>query len=753
MDERDLQHQSDPSLTPNPEGPIPLPGPHPGPGPGPSPGPFDPAEPFRPGRIPIPPSIHCLRTQPVSGRYEGGEAIIGPLPFVRTVLDLRVDIDSGYPNSPAMNRVSGDLYRVQPLVWRRSPSRVYLESWIIDSPQVEWNPCEVVITGTVRWWTGTHPATAARITVPWTLGSMGPATVRLSDNGGTFVCAKRSPFFRQLELEVDVCQSVNKQPILPSYDTHAHANRPASLVRRTLTIEQAYREAGVDATISPDHTIIDDSAAAFSSWSPAELHDAMEAHYSRFSEPWPAWRMWGLMAGTFEQSSVGGIMFDAAAASGGAGKAPERQGFAVFRGHEWFNKLPAGAPADQEEAWALRHFLYTYVHEAGHAFNLLHSWNKNRPDALSWMNYDWRYDQRNGKDTFWSKFEFRFDDDELIHVRHGNRAAVIMGGDPWGSGGHMEGPPPAAMTQLEGAAPLELILRGKSSFEFMEPVALEMRLRNLTEQPTEIDARLAPAFGTVAVFARRPDGRLVAFEPILCQLGTPEIRTLAPVNADDGSDRYSESVFLGYGAAGFLFDVPGEYLVRAVYQGLGDVLVPSDTLRLRVSNPAGAQQDAFADDFFTHEVGLSLALGGSQSRFLENGMSTLARANEEFPGTMLAARASEALGSSAGRSFFRVEEGEGGELGLVQAYSADPERQIELTDPALATFQATEDPDLNLSYHQLVRGRAEALAEAGREEEADSELASLAETLEARGANEVVLDDIRATAGENARES
>ena len=47
------------------------------------------------------------------------------------------------------------------------------------------------------------------------------------------------------------------------------------------------------------------------------------------------------------------------------------------------------------------------------------------------MNYDWRYDSTNGPDSFWSHFEFRFDDEELVHLRHGNRSAVIMGGDPW----------------------------------------------------------------------------------------------------------------------------------------------------------------------------------------------------------------------------------------------------------------------------------------------------------------------------------
>jgi hypothetical protein len=120
-------------------------------------------------------------------------------------------------------------------------------------------------------------------------------------------------------------------------------------------------------------------------------------------------------------------MFDAAA-FGGAGKAPERQGFAVFRKHQWFTNLPAGAPSNQDEAEAARKFLYTWGHEAGHAFNFLHSWNKNRPDSLSWMNYDWRYDNRNGDDSYWSNFRFRFDDEELIHLRHGDRSSVIMGG-------------------------------------------------------------------------------------------------------------------------------------------------------------------------------------------------------------------------------------------------------------------------------------------------------------------------------------
>ena len=260
--------------------------------------------------------------------------------------------------------------------------------------------------------------TNVEITIPWADSKIGPAVVKFSSSAlrpplllSSYSCEKKSNAFRDLTLEVDVCQSVNSAPILPSYDTHTHSNRPADLPQRTLTIEDAYDEAGIDVTINPAHTIINDSAANFNTWSAAELHDAMEQHFSQYSGSWPKWHMWCLMAGYFDNSGVGGIMFDAPAAYGGAGEAPDRQGCAVFRNHSWFNNLVSN-PTNDTQAEAMRKFLYTCVHEMGHAFNYLHSWDKGRPDALSWMNYDWKYDNRNGSGSFWGNFRMRFDDEE-----------------------------------------------------------------------------------------------------------------------------------------------------------------------------------------------------------------------------------------------------------------------------------------------------------------------------------------------------
>jgi hypothetical protein len=84
--------------------------------------------------------------------------------------------------------------------------------------------------------------------------------------------------------------------------------------------------------------------------------------------------------------------------------------------------------------------LYTSVHELGHCFNLHHSFHKplmtppqaKRPAALSRMN-----DPQNfpgGAAAFWSALPFQFDDQELVHLRHGTRNAVIMDGASFGEG-------------------------------------------------------------------------------------------------------------------------------------------------------------------------------------------------------------------------------------------------------------------------------------------------------------------------------
>ena len=693
--------------------------------------------------------------QSISGQYEGEmTAPTSGLSF----LDLRIDVDQRYPNSPVMKRVSGDFYQLNKINVPGSPpkvTRVYRESWIVKEPKVTKATNKIQISGKVTFWKGKHPVNTMKITMTPPQPGVAPSCVvtfsRPSGQAAVYNCTRKSDSFRTVNFEIDVCKSVNESPLLPLWDTSGHPNKPANLSQRVLTIEEAYREAGIAVTIRPAHTVVDDSNPQFEKWSDAELHNAMEHYFSQKAGPWPRWEAWGLLAGMYEDDSMGGIMFDNAAALGGTGKAPERQGFAIFRHHEWFQDLTVGTVTTDAQAAAMRQFLFTWVHEAGHAFNFVHSWEKGRPDALSWMNYDWVYDGAHGADSFWSEFMFRFDEEELLHLRHGNRSAVIMGGDPWGSGSELESSPDgesvdspsAAMASAEGEQVVELLVRSKEYFEFMEPVSIELRLRNLlTDIPINLDPRLNPEYGGVAIYIRRPDGRILQYAPVMCKLAKRYSRPLTPaLPAEEGRDRYSEDVLISYGRFGFYFDVPGEYHVRALYQGSGDLLVPSNVHRLRVGTPLTRDLDRSAQDYFSYEVGMNLYLEGSRSQYLEKGFDLLREMSEKNKKSLLGAKLSMTVANGLAQPFFHLVQTDD-QLKLNQTHKAEPREALKLTDAAVNVYRKTRQKSLNLSYRQLVSQRVDCFVALERPQAAVKELDQLEKDLSKTGANAPVLKQI-----------
>ncbi|HEV7920112.1 MAG TPA: hypothetical protein VGR02_04890 [Thermoanaerobaculia bacterium] len=686
---------------------------------------------------------------PISGWYVGDLTTPGG---GSDRLHLRIDVDRKIELAPVTNRISADLFHVDEIKLPGQPpqqAEVYRESWLIDRPQVTQDADAVRAEGVVRFWNGIHPSTTAQIRIPIKPANA-PVEVTLLHEGTPslhFNCVKASKFFRTVNLEIDVCQSVNNPPIFPVYGTHA-STRPASTPKRDLTIEAVYAEAGIDLRILRENlTVIDDFTVK--SWTAAELHNVMQKHFHYMTSGggWPAWELWGLMATQFEEPRVGGVMFDTSKQFGGAGSASERQGFAVFRKHLWFNDL-VETPKTAAQAEAARKFLYTWVHEAGHAFNFLHSWDKNRPSALSWMNYDWKYDSIHGAGAFWQSFPFRFDDEELIHIRHGNRPSVIMGGDPWASGGHAEAPPgaeylktpPGAMASVSGALPVELLVRSQEYFDFMEPVSLELRLRNtLPDLPLTLETELDPEFGGITVYIRRPDGRIVEFSPVACKLAAQKFTTLAPARGEEGADRYSQNVFIGYGRYGFYFEEPGQYQVRAIYHGAGNVLVPSNVHRLRVGQPRDREQDRFAQDFFDSDIGLSLYLKGSPSDALRGAMDTLQELFDREPeNSMTAAKTAARIAPGMARDFHDVRENE-----MVLTREADPGAALKLTDRAVQTLGEEPSKAFNLQLAKLMEKRADMMMTIGDPDRARKELLDLAYKLSERGANAPVVEDIR----------
>jgi hypothetical protein len=195
-----------------------------------------------------------------------------------------------------------------------------------------------------------------------------------------------------------------------------------------------------------------------------------------------------------------------------------------------------------------------------------------------------------------------------------------------------------------------------------------------------------------------------------------------------------------YGVGGFTFATPGTYLVRAVYQGAGH-LATSNTLRVSVGFPTDQVTDRFAADYFTPTVGLTMALGGSESPYLSVGLDTLSDAAERFAAEPVGIKAARVVARAVGDDFYRPEDGT-----MVRHHAADPQAALAVTDAGLAAYQRDADGKENLEYAKLVKLRAAFHSEAGSTGKAAVEVKTLADDLAKRGANPNVVAEVRSLA-------
>ena len=346
--------------------------------------------------IPLP----IISKNKVYGRYRGQPG--------NFELELKVDIDGIKP----LNKVSGDYYIIS------GQTKSYFGSFVADSITTAILNGNITISGTANttWSTSFNKL---KIVIKQTLiiQPLAPAVMQwfhatTNAPGAMYVCNNFSRAFRTLRLEQDRTSTVS--PFV-AYNT---GSLPSGAPVRVLSINTAYTEAGIEMINAGIKNVVPISVAGEDGkWINAELHNGMLNHFSLYQNT-PAWDVWLLHA--YEHingAGLYGIMFDQAGL--------QRQGCAVFyRGI-------GGTTSNQQ-----RLQLYTCVHELGHCFNLLHSWQKsyatppkpNIPGSLSWMNYPWGFP--GGDVAFWNNFPFQFDPVEVSHMRHGFRNNVIMGGQP-----------------------------------------------------------------------------------------------------------------------------------------------------------------------------------------------------------------------------------------------------------------------------------------------------------------------------------
>ncbi|MCX6307077.1 MAG: hypothetical protein NT040_19095 [Bacteroidetes bacterium] len=562
------------------------------------------------------PIVLALKKNPVSGRYRGT--------FSMFQLELRVDVDRTRP----MNRLSADFFQVS------GATTTYYGSFVVNLPAITVSNTQVVVRGAGNF-TFANTYSVVQVTIPrrTILQSMAPATVQFFTTGGaagaTYICSFESIYFRTVRVETDRVLNV-ATPVFNSYNTGA---LPSGGPARNLSVISSYAEAGIEMISTPGSDIVNIGEAGPNvSWSNAELHASMQRHFSLWADT-QQWSVWQLVAQLHDQGpGLYGIMFDQ--------QGKQRQGCAVF------HASIGGAAAAQQ-----RLQLYTYVHELGHCFNLMHSWQKqyasppgvNKPNAMSWMNYPWNY-PAGGAVAFWNSFPFQFDNEEIIHLRHAYRNNIIMGGNDFMINAALGRNVMADSVKEDSGVCLNISTHQKS-FALGEPVVLQIELCTTDSRGKRVHTWLHPNFGMVKVVIRKPNGEVVAYEPLIDHLVGASETTLGR------DDVIKDSAYIGYGKDGFYFDQPGYYLVRATYAALDGSEVMSDVIRIRVRYPVSVTEESLADLFMGEDQGTLLYLLGSDNESLKHGNDAFDEVLERYEKHPMANYARLIKGINASRNF------------------------------------------------------------------------------------------------------
>jgi hypothetical protein len=624
----------------------------------------------------------------VSGRYRG-----------RTdgwELELRLDVDVRDP----MKRVSGDFYSLQ------GDMVSYFGSFIVNSVKVSVEPTNVIVVkgqAKVTWCKKLH---RVRITVP-AGESRAPATIQFPSFTGspenTYLCSFESTYFRTIQLEQDYEQKVR---LFKSYNTgRLHSRGPA----RSLSVISAYAEAGIEIQLSPDVNEIPSSeatGAGDSRWDDSELHASMMRHFHlRRNEP--QWKVWLIAANEYiddpDEPPAWGVMFD-------YGGEPMRQGCAIF------HKAFTGMRRDEKK----RAQLYTYVHELGHCFNLLHTFERestrsspNTSKALSYMNYPGNYpkgkNERVRANAFWADFPFQFDRKEIDHLHHAFRNDIIMGGREFGAGSGSTALRDASAfsRHIEKVSGLKLELRKpdqKKSFAFGEPVVVELKLTTTYKSGKRTHGLLHPKKGFVHIAIRKPNGHSQSYKPLMPHCINPSNTILI----DEKYPSVYDSAYIGYGKDGYYFDEPGLYRVRAIYYGLDGSKVTSNIHPILIQNPSSSEDKNVADLLIGKEQGTLLYLIGSDSEFLSKGNEAFDTILQEHRSHFLADYPRFVKGFNQARTFKRITPGK-----EVDIRKPNLERASQLLAPVIKSSAADRGIDnitlsmtmLHLAYAQKLLGK------------------------------------------------
>ncbi len=650
-----------------------------------------------------------------SGRYRRRPAR-GRLPIAQRD-ELRLDVDGRYPQQMASGVLRGGL--ANRLHWVARLTSTGPATWagrIFYRDATAAMPRHTQVAITVSRLALGQPL---RAKVDFAGGSATPLT-QVYD----FV----SRAFDIVEFEFD--STPDAHPAL-AIQTHDHPNRPPGLPSEALSIAKVYERAGFSVDVTPAGPAIPLADAGIDGvWTDTEMHDAMQAHWSRFADQ-PQWALWVFHAALHDSgTSLGGIMFDDIGPN-------HRQGTAIFT-ESFIAQAPAGdaAPA----AWVARMRFWTACHEMGHAFNLAHSWQKSlgtpwvplsdEPEARSFMNYP--YNVAGGQTAFFADFDFRFSDAELQFLRHAPRRFVQMGNAAWFDHHGFE---EASVSPEPRLALVVRVNRETSQLQFLEPAMIELKATNVSKQPLLLPEDLLRDSHCLTLVVKRGEQPARQWHPYATACREPRLRVLAP-----GESMYA-AVFVGAGQGGWLVAEPGRYRLQVCLHLPDGEDVVSAPMELRVTPPAGHDEEYLAQDLFSSDVGRVLAFDGS--RELGSVNDTLREVAAQLPKRAVCTHAHVALGMPlrrAGKALRPKDQG-----AEIKAVKARPDEARLLLGEALLTQQDSAAATLgHVEFREYVEAFARWLAVEGDANAGKDAMTQACATLEKRKVKPAVVAEMRA---------
>lgn len=672
----------------------------------------------RPAPGPIPP-----RPWPGPDPVPRADALSPILPLVISE-QLRLDVDSRYPQRVASGTARAGFKSVV--------------HWIANLTKTASG-----YAGTIFYKDGntaSFPYTDVAISVSGFLPGARTATAKFTGGGATARVTTfkyKSPYHHPVDFEFDCATGV--VPTL-QINTGAHPNRPATLTVEDLSVQTVFKRAGFDVTTSPGGPVPISGAGSNATWSDQEMHDAMQTYWSRFHS-YAQWAMWTFFASLHDQgTSLGGIMFDDIGAQ-------HRQGTSIFV-DSFIKNAPGGDP--NPNAWVQRMIFWTVCHEMGHSFNLAHSWQKSlvyqghgpwvplsdEPEARSFMNYP--YNVSGGQTAFFSDFEFRFSNQELLFMRHAPSRFVQMGNAEWFDHHGFE----EANVSPEPTLTLEIrVNRDRALYEFLEPVNLELKLTNVASQPQLVDSNSLELDDQLTVVVKR-DGRPARqLLPVVRRCALHDQVVVSP-----GESLYG-SLLVSAGLKGWEIDEPGNYTIQVALQRDGEDIV-SNELRIRVAPAKGYDEEYVAQELFTTDVARVLVLGGSE--VMTEATETLREVVDRLPESAASIHAAIALGKPLARDYKQLSVDGSVEQPLaIRVRKAEPESAMTLLGSALTQSPGQAIETLgHIPYRAETEQLASFLAERGGQDEAAAVADVLLETLSSRRVRgrrvlESVLDEVR----------